>query len=884
MFKKKNKSKIKTNNNSLKTLYQHLKGIPPSPNWGNNYSSIIFKDKYLIYISNSFIIVIDLENKVFSQILSSNSIENNDRLNVICSINEQIFIITNLGKLIIYQIINNKFVEDLDCENKFNINFNLNVKCFDYIENNNIIYTSNNSNFEIYNLLNDSIKKLISIPFKDDNSIMIIKHLIHNNKIYITLGLKNGSIEIFLIENSESFQSILKIESKKNMIFSLDYLNEILFSIDKNGTLKAYKIDFENKQFEILFIEKDKYNDKSINERYLYFSIFCISNNKIIISSNQGRIFIYNYETKENKEISENPHKSSIFSIKLIKKLNQICFISSDDLISFFSNDSFNFLYHINTISKKIKFISVNENIIYFLIQNHQENVYIYKYNYTKELNTLNTIKREIEEKNEIKEFKVYKNQILYLRTCLNKIYVYDFDNDKITFDNFLSDNEMKILYTSFFKDNIYFIDEFGSLIKFNLNEQKTIKYNIINDEITIIYKSKIIPLEFIENDINIIILYSENYIYIFLVSKFYSKNILKISFKFIPTLTLKDEELIHNIIDIFIKEDKQLKIFSLNFSDLIINSPTNYNEYLNYKEYLDKYQPKILEENFSNFFPKNIINFKLGNNNKFLSCQSDGVINYYTYNNERNEINLLYRIRTSFLITNNILFIDDNLFMVFSNELCLKIFSPNDCIILSVKILSDKKNGIIEKELIINKSFIKLTSSILFQQSLQNSKKFSDSYKLENNLKDDEETYIFSYYNNGILNLDSSLKIIEKEKINLTNQNDNNNYLLYLYQYLMNLILIKKNEKEKKINIKNIELIYEKNNMSNEKIINILLQNGNFIECLLYIKINNLGIDSFLMVLEKIKYFLYLKQSMFQVIKIQKIIESHKIFYNISK
>jgi WD40 repeat protein len=313
MFKKKNKSKIKTNNNSLKTLYQHLKGIPPSPNWGNKYSSIIFKDKYLIYISNSFIIVIDLENKVFSQILSSNIIATNDRLNVICSINEQIFIITNLGKLIIYQIINNKFVEDLDCENKFNINFNLNVKCFDYIENNNIIYTSNNSNFEIYNLLNDSIKKLISIPFKDDNSIMIIKHLIHNNKIYITLGLKNGTIEIFLIENSETFQSILKIESKKNMIFSLDYLNEILFSIDKNGTLKAYKIDFENKTFEILFIEKDKYNDKSINEIYLYFSIFCISNNKIIISSNQGRIFIYNYETKENKEISENPHKSSIF-------------------------------------------------------------------------------------------------------------------------------------------------------------------------------------------------------------------------------------------------------------------------------------------------------------------------------------------------------------------------------------------------------------------------------------------------------------------------------------------------------------------------------------------------------------------------------------------
>jgi hypothetical protein len=62
------------------------------------------------------------------------------------------------------------------------------------------------------------------------------------------------------------------------------------------------------------------------------------------------------------------------------------------------------------------------------------------------------------------------------------------------------------------------------------------------------------------------------------------------------------------------------------------------------------------------------------------------------------------------------------------------------------------------------------------------------------------------------------------------------------------------------------------------------LLQNENFIECLLYIKIKNLGIETFLNALEKIKYSLYLKQSIIQIIKIQKIIEVHLQFYNINK
>ncbi len=886
MYNKKNKNKKKRNNksiiNSQKNLFQHLKGIPSSSNWANKFSSIIFKNN-LIYISNSFVIVIELEKKIFFQILSSKIIINNDRLNVLCSIKDKIFIISNFGKLIIFQFQENKFIEDIELENKYNKTFNNNIKCFDYIEKKNIIYVSNNENLEVFNIFEDNIKQLISIPFINENSIITIKHFENQNIFYLSLGLKNGIIEIFSFEN---FQNILKIENEKEMIFSLDYINNLLFSVDKNGTLKTYKINFEQKNYEILLIEKNKYNDKSINEQYLFFSLYCISNNKIIITSTEGRIFLFNIDTKENKELAENPHKSSIFSIKLIEQLNQICFISSDDIISFFSRDSFNFLYQINTISKKIKFISVTKNIIYYLIQNNNEDIYLYKYNYTKSLNSLNTIKRIIEDKNEVKQFQIYKLKegILFLRTCLNRIYIYDFENNTLLFDNFISDINIKILYSIFIKDNIYLIEDSGNLIKLNTSNKNIIKYNIIDKEIQKIYKARIIPLDFIETEnINIIILYTEDNIYILFSTNFYSRLIFKISFKFLPSITLKDEALTDINLNIVIKDENNLKLILINFSNLKINSPKNYQEYINYKENLDKYQPIFFEENFDNFFQKNINLIKLGNNNKFLSCQSDGIVNYFSLNPMKNVINFLYRIRTNFLIINHIFFINEDSFVVSSNELCLKIVSPKECILLDVKILSNNSNEILFKDLSLNKSFLNITSTLFFQQSLQNSKKFSDSFQLKNSLNEDDnfETYIFSFYNNKQLNLDSSLKVIEYEKSNLTQNNTNFNYLFFLYQYLINLILEQKN---KIIEFKKqFDLIYEKN-LNNKKIINILLQNENFIECLLYIKIKNLGIETFLNALEKIKYSLYLKQSIIQIIKIQKIIEVHLQFYNINK
>ena len=58
--------------------------------------------------------------------------------------------------------------------------------------------------------------------------------------------------------------------------------------------------------------------------------------------------------------------------------------------------------------------------------------------------------------------------------------------------------------------------------------------------------------------------------------------------------------------------------------------------------------------------------------------------------------------------------------------------------------------------------------------------------------------------------------------------------------------------------------------------IINTLIDFYCYVECLLYIKYKNLGLDKFIQCLEKIKKSIYIKQ-LFQANKIEKIIEYYK-------
>ena len=64
--------------------------------------------------------------------------------------------------------------------------------------------------------------------------------------------------------------------------------------------------------------------------------------------------------------------------------------------------------------------------------------------------------------------------------------------------------------------------------------------------------------------------------------------------------------------------------------------------------------------------------------------------------------------------------------------------------------------------------------------------------------------------------------------------------------------------------------------------IINTLIDFNCYVESLLYVKYENLGLEKFIQCLEKIKKSIYIKQ-LFQANKIEKIIEYYKKNFNIS-
>ena len=98
-----NESKNQNKNKpQLKTTYSFIKGIPSASNWSNHFTSLIFPGgKYLLYISNSFIIILDLIQKKFHQILSSNKIFPKDKPNIIMILNNERFLcVLNSGDLL----------------------------------------------------------------------------------------------------------------------------------------------------------------------------------------------------------------------------------------------------------------------------------------------------------------------------------------------------------------------------------------------------------------------------------------------------------------------------------------------------------------------------------------------------------------------------------------------------------------------------------------------------------------------------------------------------------------------------------------------------------------------------------------------------------------
>ena len=945
--------------NQLKTLFPFIKGIPPSSNWSNHFTSILFlNNKYLLYISNSFIVVINLEKKIFAQILSSNKIALKEKPNVLLELNEEKFLtITNSGEIIIFYINSeNNFLEDLSA-NKSN-KIIKNSKCILYNKQLKILILSNEEKIYLYYFEFEKeicIYKIYEIDNINNNEYMITDMLLinlNNSKNYLFVSNNIGNIILYDIDINK-YNQIFVINNKKENIFNICYdtINNLLCSINKSGTLNIYKIICGNEKIEYnkIISLNNKFNDQAINEFYLYFSISFLynkenNNNYILATSNQGRIFIYDIEKNNFKEIAENPHKNSIYIILLNSNLNQVLFFSSDYKISLFNiilskdlQPTLNFIYCINTIPSKTKIFNQINNKIYYLYQ-IQHSLFINSYNIKKDKNFLETLQNKIKlydnKKNKninndnsrynynINLCKLIDEEKILLINKMNEIIIYNLDSEiKEHYLSFL--NSDNLIIDILINENIlYILYKQGLIIIYNLDTKKIEKYrisNIINNGSLLYIRNGFIIIIVNEEKSNIIkFLLLKNYFLIQLYD--FSQSITNNFFSY--KIILSDDNFYY-----FYSDNNNLNIFYMNiFKQIeILNNDIKCND-INHKEYLkimndfDKSTKLLIKEKyiFNEIFFRNDINknhFKMTNiifneqNNNMICSFSDGSVMFYIIEIDKKEIYIhiikkityKYLIKAHYLSINNSIFINNignnieknennnsTLFASTSSEQSIKITDVSNCNILNLYFTPEKhmnannqfsSNNIINnyqinsKNYTINKSFTNLFSNYFFTQSYKEAKKFSEIFNLSEDINNSSiEQLIFSYFvDNQEKNLETVRKVIEYAMEKNNNKNQHSLYIEKICNFFMN----KENQNNSENNI-----IFEIGKDKNV-IINNLIDGFCYVESLLYIKYMSFGLDEFIKCLEKIKKSIYTKQ-LFQVTKIEKIIEYYKNNFNI--
>ena len=918
-----NESKNQNKNKpQLKTTYSFIKGIPSASNWSNHFTSLIFPGgKYLLYISNSFIIILDLFQKKFNQILSSNKIFPKDKPNIIMILNNERFLcVLNSGEIIIFYLNNEGiFVEDLNT-NKFDKVCHK-TKCGVFDKEGNILIISNEDKIEAYFLEYNkhyNINKLYEINEKE---YFIMDMILIKNESNNYFGVCNniGNIIIYKYDTIK-YEQILKINSQKkeniyNIIF--DKSTNLLFSINKSGTLNIYEINLNQNipvKYTNIISLSNKFNDKTINEFYLYFTISFIQENNssyILITSNQGRIFLYNIKKNEYKEIAENPHKNSIYTILLNNEQNKIIFFSSDYKISLFDlkykdnkEPSIRFLTCINTIPSKIKLLKQCSNKIFFLYQ-IQHQLYINSYDIKKEINTLDTLQNKIRIKYNNKEnskfnynlslCKLIDEERLLLINKKNEIIIYNIENEEVEYNYLFLTNEEIIINILFEENVLYILYKSGKIIIYNIITKKIEKYKISNeiDKGSLMHlKDNIIIIIIKENKSELVQFYLlKNYIYvklneIIVPNLFYSNHYIFSNFNFFYFYAFDDTLKIFYMNFIYqyeIVKEKNLKEINYETYLEIINNLQNSRLYLNEKNYEFSALLQRSDVNKNNLSITNIVINEYFN---MICSFSDGSIMYYILDIDKknqknyiiNKIIYKYLIKVNFLLINDVLFINNisNIeknnfnFVTVSAEQSLKITDPSNCNILNINFFPNNgKNNSLNKNYIINRSFTNIFSNYFFSQSIKDAKKFSENFFLPENINNTSiELLIYSYFNNEEKNLLSIQKIIEYAINKTKNKKQNVEYIEEICDYFSN-----------KGNINNKLIFYLEED--NDIIIDCLIENYCYVECLIYIKYKNLGMNIFINCLEKIKKSIYIKQ-LFQASKIEKIIQYYKNNFNI--
>jgi hypothetical protein len=404
-----NKKKFKSNIKTSKPTMSHIRGIPPSPSWGNKFTSIIINDN-LLYLNNQYLINIDLKKKEFYQLIKSSFIEPTDKFNVICQINHELVLsITSNSTFIFFQKYFNTNTEDKrtyfkDTKKYYTFDEYLaevQIKTVVYIKENGIIFIGDNK---------ENIHCLKVIVKNPDEIILKYSYSLNLTNCYITdmiflefknllfLATSTGELQLYSIFRDNIGKSLCVKVSEK-LILSADYIklndDSILFSlIDKNGSLFIYRIDFtiENAIKEtIVLSELKKFNDKSIKESYLFFVTKFIEVDEtkyLLISSNKGVVYYCkNYDIISDKpfynQISENPNTMAVYNI--INYCDKVILFSADNILSFFNKKDLQFEFTFVTLGSMLKYLFFQNKNIYLFNGNSE----LISYNYMKKLNGL---------------------------------------------------------------------------------------------------------------------------------------------------------------------------------------------------------------------------------------------------------------------------------------------------------------------------------------------------------------------------------------------------------------------------------------------------------------------------------------------------------------
>ena len=277
-----------------------------------------------------------------------------------------------------------------------------------------IVFKDINTNHSISNIKLDS-----------DIQHTYIKVFLFNNQLVSVVGLDNGNLIIFSINDGKI---ISNVKISNNAITAFYIKNDAVYILDKENVL--FKLNLLNYEHEVINNLSDFVNQQTIN------NIISLDD-KFLISTQSVKLININ----NNETINEYPgHLNAIKEMKIIKNNS-----TESIFYSFSENDNIVNFYNSNDNNKLILVLSCNENIkqLDYKNENNEEFITVVTQNGNLEIFVNPFSDSSANDGKRRKRNKINKKSNLQIKFTQS-------ENDlKIAYCQNLKDNQLRLLYQS---------------------------------------------------------------------------------------------------------------------------------------------------------------------------------------------------------------------------------------------------------------------------------------------------------------------------------------------------------------------------------------------------------------------------------------------------